>query len=469
MANVAAVQWDREKASSRAKQQDELLREYLLHHLYPYSPFYRRRFDGAGVVPKNVSTAADLAKLEPTSWNEVAAEPGAFVLRPTERAIARFGERRLVMAIAKAKLRGRVSQLNRDLIDPSYKPVHWQLAGQVPIGYSGEDLERLGEAGRRLFHLADVGREDVLATVVAPGPHLSYWQLVDGARHAGLSAAHLGPTPRLEQLEAFAPTVLAGSPEELRRVLESVASKRERLPGLRTVLAVGALVEDDERDVLRKLGRSVGEEDVDVVAAWAPPGVRALWAECRGGRALHTYPDLELLEMLPDGEVAWSSLAWHGTTFLRLRTGVRFAAIDDTPCETCGRLGPRLRLTATPPRPAPPPLRAPVPVSDLAGADVAGAGAEVAAPVPVEPPLEPVGTSLAVLDTHPGVAAWQAEYRRVDGRDELIIFVAPAGVDRLGPLFRELDATLKATQYVVMRPEQVSERVVRNGAVLDLR
>ena len=49
------------------------------------------------------------------------------------------------------------------------------------------------------------------------------------------------------------------------------------------------------------------------------------------------------------------------------------------------------------------------------------------------------------------------------------MFVAPAGVDRLGPLFRELDLTLSATQYVVQRPEQIAERRRRDGAIIDHR
>ncbi|MGH9002114.1 MAG: hypothetical protein ACRDYV_03195 [Acidimicrobiia bacterium] len=187
------MQWDREKAGNRQKVQDELLKEYLLHHVYPYSPFYRRRFEAGKIVPKNITGLGDLTKLEPTGWNEVEAEPGAFVLRPTERAIARFGDRRLVMAITKAKLRGKVAELNRDLIDPAYKPIHWHLDGDIPIGYSGEDVQRLGEAGRRVLQLAQVSRDDVLVGLAAPGPSIAYWQLVEGARVSGVSAIHLGP------------------------------------------------------------------------------------------------------------------------------------------------------------------------------------------------------------------------------------------------------------------------------------
>jgi hypothetical protein len=464
------VQWDREKAVNRQKMQEELLREYVLHHVYPYSPFYRRRFDGAKLSPKNITGVADLAKLEPTGWNEVETEPGAFVLRPTERAIARFGDRRLVMAITKAKLRGKVAELNRDLIDPAYKPIHWHLEGDVPLGYSGEDLQRLGEAGRRVLQLAGVSRDDVLVGLAAPGPSLSYWQLVEGARQAGVSAVHLGAGAPRERIEAAAPTVLAGEAGALQAALDAVNSAKRRLAGLRTILVLGDALDESTRDALRAQGRKVGEGDLEVVSAWAPPGVRALWAECRGGRGYHTYPDLEWLETLPDGEVAWTSLTWHGSAFLRLRTDVR-ATIDDSGCPTCGRVGPRLVTGAVAPSAAPrraAPARPPAAVAPR-GKEEAGEEAELepaAAGGAVAPPKV---WDLKVLDEHPAVAAWAVELRRVNGVEELIVFVSPAGIDRLGPLFRELDSTLSATQYVVERPEQVRARVDRNGAVLDLR
>lgn len=455
------MQWDREKASSRLKAQEELLREYLVHHLYPYSPFYRRRFDAAKIVPRRISGFSDLAKLEPTSWSDVEAEPASFLLRPTEKAIARFGERRLVMAVTRAKLRGRVSQLNRDLIDPAYKPIHWHLEGEVPVGYSGEDLDRLAEAGRRLLELGGIHRDDVIVDITAPGPNLAYWQVVAGARQAGVSAIHLGPDAEPEQVEAATPTVLCGPPEGLGSLLQSLQKAGVHLPNLGTLLAVGSLVDDDVRADLVAGAQALEASGVEVVTAWAPRGVRALWAECRGGRGFHTFPDLEWLETLSDGELAWTSLAWHGTAFLRLRTGVR-ATIDDSGCPTCGRVVPRVVTEALAPAPTP----------------RAAAPATIAPPVETEP--EPVAArdgaavpqrvwNLEVLDEHPAVAAWAAELRRVDGVEELIVFIAPAGIDRLGPLFRELDATLSATQYVVERPEQVRQRVDRHGAVLDLR
>ena len=85
MANVAAVQWDQEKPKARQREQEEQFREYVAHHLYPYSPFYRRRFDTAGIAPRNITGFDDLAKLEPTRWSDVTSEPVAFV-RPFDQA-----------------------------------------------------------------------------------------------------------------------------------------------------------------------------------------------------------------------------------------------------------------------------------------------------------------------------------------------------------------------------------------------
>src|SRR5581483_8813843 len=162
---------------------------------------------------------------------------------------------------------------------------------------------------------------------------------------------------------------------------------------------------DTDRQALAGLGRQVGEEGVEVVVAWAPAGVRALWSECRGGRYFHTYPDLEWLEVLPDGEIAWTSTASRPSPTWATTAPAREPAAAAPPTPTTAMFG-----------------RPPMTETEEEDED------EVHVLVPLDT------DALAVLDEHPGVAAWQAEYRRVGGVDELIVFVAPAGVDRLGPL-----------------------------------
>jgi hypothetical protein len=129
-----------------------------------------------------------------------------------------------------------------------------------------------------------------------------------------------------------------------------------------------------------------------------------------------------------DGDLVWSPLGWHGTVLLRLRTG-RTGELLTTRCPNCGRTTPRLRVSST---------------------------------------LPPFA---AILDAEPGVAAWQAEVRVADGREELVVFVAPARRSDPAPLLRELDRQLSATQFVVMNRAAVDARIAEHGglAVVDLR
>ena len=96
-----------------------------------------------------------------------------------------------------------------------------------------------------------------------------------------------------------------------------------------TVLLVGAPTIADRAAVAEALER-VGLEAV-VLAVHAPDGHRLLWGECRGGQGLHTYPDLELAQLVdpetgqagdgqgPD-EVVLSQLGMRGSDLLRWRT-----------------------------------------------------------------------------------------------------------------------------------------------------
>ena len=126
--------------------------------------------------------------------------------------------------------------------------------------------------------------------------------------------------------------------------------------------------------------------------------------------------------------MVWTALGWKGSVLLRLRTGA-YGTIERGPCVGCGRTIPRLVLTAE--------------------------SSHVA----------------SVLAGHSGVAAWQAELRTVDGREELLVFLTPAPDGHPGPLVRELDAQLSATQYVVLSRSALDARLDEHGGrqVVDLR
>ncbi len=410
--------------------QRRALRRYLREQVVPYSSHHRD-------LDATEDASRALASVPATRLADVD-DPASLVLRPTAASLRATADRDLRRRFWWAGVRRRQGAFNRDVLEPRYKPIHWIEAHGMPVGYSAEDLDRLADIGRSTLEMAGLTAADVLVGVQPAGPHLSFWQVALGARAAGMSALFLGAAATAEEIARLSPTVLAGRPDDVLRLLDDVRAGGYALGSLRTLLVLGEPVHPARRARLGGLAALVGA-DAAVVAVWAPPGVRALWSECRDGVDVHTWPAWEIVEIadpssgerLPpgaDGEVVWSPLGWKGSVLLRQRTGV-MACLDDTPCVACGRTSPRVRI-----------------VSDL-------------------PPFA------RFLDDHPDVALWQAELRTVDGVEELIVFVAQRGGGHPGRLVRELDRQLSATQFVVLDRRELSERLERldDQRVVDLR
>lgn len=422
-----------ERAGRRRAAQDRALARYLRTHVKPYSPRY-----APALAEQAIDTVHDLAKLPLTRLDDVD-DPAALVLRPTAERITASGDRLLLARMTVARVSRRLSAFNRAHVEPMYKPVHWHVAdGGVPVGYSAEDIDRLADIGRHALEMAGIGRDDVLVGLQPPVPDLGFWQVALGARSGGVSTLFLGDAATPDEVARLRPNVLAGRPDDLIRVLESGRGAGLSFAGLHTLLAVGEPLDPVVRGRLAELG-GTATNPAGVVASWAPPGVRALWSECRAGVDVHTWPAVEVLELVDpssgaprpmgtDGEIVYTPLGWKGTVVLRLRTGI-YACLDDTQCVSCGRTSPRLRL------------------------------------VPFLPPFA------RVLDDHPGVEQWQAELRTVDGTEELIVFVVPAVAGHPGRLLRELDRQLSVTQFVVLDRRHMKARLRQHGdaRVVDMR
>ncbi|HVE47313.1 MAG TPA: hypothetical protein VNA57_11280 [Acidimicrobiales bacterium] len=418
---------------------DRALARYLRHEVGAHSPYYRT-FAGDDTQEPWPRSRDGLSRLPLLSLSEIN-DPAAFVLRPNWASLEGAGGQRFAARLAVTGTGRRRPRRRRQLVDHRYKPVHWTLDAGIPVGSSAADLDRLAMLGARWLERAGVEAVDVLVGVAPPGPNLAYWQLVLGAREAGISAVHLVPPAAASEVARLYPTVLAGRPFDLARLLTAARAEGCPLAAVRTIIAVGEPLEEGVRTKLLQLLDDPSEGAV--VAAWAPSGVRMLWGECRAGAGagagLHTWPGAEVLEVIDplsgtaappgaDGELVWTALGWSGTVFVRLRTGV-FAALDDGPCPACHEPGPRLSIVSDTP------------------------------------------AFLNALDRHPEVTGWQVELRTVDGNEELLVFMslAPAVAGR--DVVHELDAQLSATQYVVVDGPILDSRLAASGdrRVLDLR
>lgn len=394
---------------------DKELVEYLIHDVALHAPVLRQRLAEA-LGGGRLKSADDLARMAPMALADVT-DPGALVLRPR----------------LPRRSKGAVG------MERAYKPVHWLVQEGVPIGSSASDVERLGVLSSRWLSACGVRSDDVLLGFLPAGPHLPYWQLVLGAMRLGVSAIFVPPVPTVADVARLRPSVLVGRPYDLARLLDdrsAIAAAANWRSRVRLLVAAGEPLDDAMRARLEGL---LVAPDAAVVSAWAPPGVRAMWWQCPGGTALHTWPEAELVQVVDplsgtpappgaDGEVVWTALGWHGTVMVRLRTGVN-ASLHPGPCPACQAKGPLLSVNSDTP------------------------------------------SFLRVLDEHGGVADWQAELRTTDEGEELFVFLALRPGAPLPTVLAELDTELFATQYVVLDPPALDARLARNGdrKVVDLR
>src|SRR5579864_5060749 len=409
----------------RSAPSDRALTRYVRRTVYPYSAHYRPLLDAAGLKSR-VKGRAGLARLTPTDLRRVS-DPGALVLRPDLGRILRHGRPALAAWGAAARVAGGMSAFSRH-VARRFKPVIWVLADGVPIGYSAHDSSRLGRRGAAWIRRAGVGDGDVVVSLLPTGPSVAHWQLLLGCRRAGVSAMLLGPDATAADIARLAPTVLAGDPAQLTALLTDARRRGDPLTGLRTLLAVGPPLGGDRRARLADLASGAA-----VVGAWAPPGVRAVWSECREAAlgaaptGYHAWDDDVLECAAPgtagaaEGELLWTGVGWAGSALLRLRT-FAIARVEDGPCAACGKAGPLVLPHGPVPRPA---------------------------------RQEPPGVE-AVLSQEPEVAAWLVEYRSVNGSSETIVTLAPGPGADVDPLVRRLDDQLHATQFVVVSADEVA-------------
>jgi len=324
---------------------DQVLRRWIAEEVHPFCAPVRAQLDRHGLGRRGVRTADDLGRLPVTDVVELG-DGRAWVLRPTAEGIRAAGGLELRARLLLADVVGRREGFVRRDVDLPYKPVCWTAepvpgGGPLFVGSTTTDLDRLTELGRRALAVSGVAAHDRIVCAGAAGG-VGPLQLELGARDAGVSHLCTGPDLDPAFLAAARPSVVAATPDTLRRAVD------EGLPeGVRLLLAhVGPATDARGLGALRRgSGRPVR-------LWWAPAGVRAAWPTCDADE-LHTWPEHEHLETVddagrpaPEGRLVWSAVGWRGSVWLRVALGPT-GAVDRRPCR-CGRTTPRVRGTARP-------------------------------------------------------------------------------------------------------------------------
>jgi hypothetical protein len=432
------------------------------------APFWAARASDLAVSPEVVVDRDGLRRLPPARARDLLADaPGGAgtVLRPAERQVKALASPEVLGGVVRGIRRGGAGG-KRDAILREYRPIHLHRAGGLVVASTRTDLDRMHRAGARAATVLGLQDDDVVLSAVPAGPSLDAAATAHLAAAASLPALHArGAGADLEEVAAAFPihpaTVLIVPVEDAVPLAEVFDAARVDLGRLRRIVTVGPPPGPDAREeVVAAFGRAGAI--VDVRAVWGPPAGRVLWGECAAGSGLHTYPDLELLEVVDpflgqvtggDGDLTLTTIGWHGSVLLRFQTGTWVDPLAIEPCPSCGRTVPRV-------------------VGDLAPAawELAGT-AEDGQPCTID-----LRGAAAVLATVPGVATWRCELRGPEARgvgDRLVVEVGgPVPSDQLARLHARLGAASGLSPEVTVGadPAAVDRRTAELGGVfVDLR
>jgi hypothetical protein len=251
------------------------------------------------------------------------------------------------------------------------------------------------------------------------------------------------------------PAVLALPREDAAGLLADLVGSGADLESVRRVLVLGPITADERADLDEGLA-AAGATRAQVLALYGPAEGRVMWAECAPGSGFHTYPDLDLVEVIdaetgvpaPTGELVLTQLGFRGSALLRWRTGDVVEAPLATDACSCGRTVPRIPSTVH----AGPFVRMMRPRG--------GVDAKV--------DLRAVA---GALSGRADVSDWRIELRRSarDGTDELVVFVVPEGdeSDAAVNVYRDVRSVsgFTASQVVVAQPSELAALAASGDAV----
>jgi phenylacetate-CoA ligase len=331
----AAEHWLPEVECAAPAARDELIFAKLqrqLRYAWERSPFYRRKWQDAGVSPNTLKSLDDLARFPAVQKAE---------LRAAQEVAPPFGDYLCIEASEVARIHGTSGTTGRPTV----------------FGIGAEDWRRIGEAHARVLWGAGLRPEDRILICSFFSLYLGSWGALAGGERLGAAVFPFGAGVPGQTLMAvqwardLKPTAFYGTPSYALHFAET--AKREGIdprslgfcilffsgePGA-GIPATKALIEKTFGGICVDMG-SMAE-----MTPWMTNG------ECRHRTGMHLWQDLvytqvcdpETFQPLPygaEGTPVYTHLERTSQPMIRLVSGDRARWMND-PCP-CGRTYPRL-------------------------------------------------------------------------------------------------------------------------------
>jgi len=303
------------------KVQEEKLVQ-LVNYVYNHSPFYKKRFDKAGISPGDIRSLADITRLPFTTKQD---------LRDTYPTGMFCVPRKMVVR---------------------YHASSGTTGKPIVVGYTKNDIEEWTISLSRALTSIGVGREDVVQVGYGYGLFTGGLGLHYGAEMIGASVipTSSGNTERqIELMQDLGSTVIACTPSYFLYMSEVVNKLGLNFKD-NTKLKCGVFgAEPWSQEMRQRIETQTGIKAYDIFGTSEISG--PLFTECTYQDGIHIWADQFLIEVidpktgeqLPDGEsgeLVVTTLVKEALPLIRYRIG-DLTVINSEPCK-CGRTHPRI-------------------------------------------------------------------------------------------------------------------------------
>ncbi len=303
-----------------------------VEYAWARSPFYRRRWEAAGVSPATLKSLDDLARFPVVQKAD---------LRAAQASAPPFGDYLCIEPEAVARIHGTSGTTGRPTV----------------FGIGADDWERIGEAHARVLWAAGLRPGDVVLIASFFSLYLGSWGALKGCERLGATAFPFGAGVPGQTLMAvqwareLRPTAFYGTPSYALHFAET--ARREGIDpaslGLRTLFfsgEPGAGIAATKRQIEATFGGiCIDMGSMAEVTPWMTNG------ECAHRTGMHLWQDLVFTQVcdpqtfLPvpygaEGTPVYTHLERTSQPMIRLVSGDRTRWTDE-PCP-CGRTYPRL-------------------------------------------------------------------------------------------------------------------------------
>jgi phenylacetate-coenzyme A ligase PaaK-like adenylate-forming protein len=305
-------------------------------------PYYKRKWNEAGVDVSKINSLSDLESLPLTSKQDLMDDPESFRLHLPDL--------------------------------PLHERVLWEViyttgttSEPTPVYNTTHDYHAYLFQSARVSEISDIRETDVIANLfpLTPAPMGAFvrsatnayaagatiFGVLPGAAHGAFNV-HRSMNQAVRSIALHRATILWGIPSFIRRVLLQAIETGADFRSVRMCAITGEASSPSMRDEIRRCLRSLGAQGTIVFDRYGSTEMGA-FAQCHEEGDWHNpAPEIQFHEVvdpdtgrrLPDGErgaLAVTHLDRRGTVLIRFLVG-DVVSIDRTPCPHCGRHGERI-------------------------------------------------------------------------------------------------------------------------------